>query len=62
MDGENPPETPVRVRFGPRDTQTMPLEWSEIMLTELSQRNRKLFGDLLTMAAIDGRNGSNGHR
>lgn len=63
MDGENPSrEPPPRVRFGPRDTQTLPAEWAEIMLAELCQRNRKLFGDLLSMAAIDGRNGANGSR
>ncbi len=61
MDGQEPrAQEPGRVRFGPRPTQTMPSEWAEIMLTELCQRNRKLFGELLSGAAIDGRNGSNG--
>lgn len=62
MDGENSPEPAPRVRFGPRDTQEISVEWAEIMLSLLCQRNRKLFGDLLSTAAIDGRDGANGRR
>ncbi len=62
MDGEMNGQEPPRVRFGPRPTQTMPLEWAEIMLTHLCERNRKLFGDLLAASAVEGRAALNGDR
>ena len=57
MDGETGGQEPPRVRFGPRPNQTMPLEWAEIMLTQLCERDRKRFGDLLASAAVEGRDG-----
>jgi hypothetical protein len=46
---------PVRVRFGPGRTQTMPLEWAECMLSRLRESQRKRFGDLLAEAALEGK-------
>jgi hypothetical protein len=44
---------PVRVRFGPGKTQTMPQEWAEIMLTNWRERDPKRFGDALAAAAME---------
>lgn len=41
----------IRVRFGTRPTQVIPLPWAEIMLTELKTRQPVLFGKLLVIAA-----------
>ena len=62
QNGQEPIQEPPRVRFGPRPTQTMPLEWAEIMLTQLCERDRKRFGDLLASAAVEGRAALNGER
>jgi hypothetical protein len=35
------------VRFGPRETQEMPAEWAERMLTLWRERNPAQFGKLL---------------
>ena len=43
---------PVRVRFGPRKSQTMPLDWAEHILTELAKDPQK-FGKFLTNAALE---------
>lgn len=43
---------PVRVRFGPRESQTMPLDWAEHILTELARDPAK-FGKFLTAAALE---------
>lgn len=40
----------IRVPFGPKPTETMPLEWAAYMLSALKQRNPRLFGELLTGA------------
>jgi hypothetical protein len=39
--------TPVYVRFGPRPTQEMPLDWAEKMLTTWRERDPKRFGSAL---------------
>ena len=51
--GQAPPAPPeeIRVRFGPRPTQVVPLGWAETMLTELKRINPGLFGKLLVKAA-----------
>lgn len=41
----------VYVKFGPRDTQEMPLEWAEKMLTALKEKHAAQFGKLLAEAA-----------
>ena len=40
----------IYVKFGPRDTEEMPLQWAEKMLTELKRVNPALFGRLAQMA------------
>ncbi len=62
MDGESFTQEPPRVRFGPRPTQVVPIEVADVILTALCQRNRKMFGDLLQMAMIEGRDALNGER
>lgn len=52
------PAVLVRVRFGPRPTQDMPLPWAEFMLNQLREaqaENRKpeSFGVLLARAAME---------
>ena len=49
-----PPEE-IRVRFGPRPTQVVPLGWAETMLTELKRINPGLFGKLLVAASEGGK-------
>lgn len=44
----------VYVKFGPGDTQEMPIEWAEIMLTEWRLKNAKQFGNALAAAAVEG--------
>jgi hypothetical protein len=45
----------IYVKFGPRDTQEMPIEWAERMLTELAAKHQAQFGRLLTEAATGGK-------
>lgn len=45
---------PVRVRFGPGKSQTMPLEWAELILTALAE-DKPRFGKFLTDAALAAR-------
>ena len=55
MSEQTPDSRPeVRVRFGPRDTQTMPLQWAERILQGMcaTERGRKDFGDRLAAAAL----------
>lgn len=52
------PAAPVRVRFGPRPNQDMPLSWAEYMLSEMreaqaSNRKPEPFGTLLARAAME---------
>ena len=54
-DGQAPPRDEIRVRFGPRPTQVVPLDWAESMLTELKRINPGLFGKLLTAASDGGK-------
>lgn len=49
--GAQPQPAQPRVRFGKRDTQTVPLEWAEMMLTKLATDNPATFGKLLVAAA-----------
>ena len=62
MDGETGGQEAPRVRFGPRPSQTMPLEWAEAMLMQLCERDRKRFGDLLASAAVEGLDALNRER
>lgn len=41
----------IFVKFGPRDTQEMRLEWAERMLTALKDKHPAQFGKLLAEAA-----------
>lgn len=41
----------VYVKFGPKETQEIPLEWAELMLSELFRSNAPTFGRLLQAAA-----------
>lgn len=54
MNGESTPETTVNgkiyVKFGPHPTQEIPVEWAQMMLTELKNSSPALFGRLLTKA------------
>ena len=50
LNGTAAPE-PVRVRFGPGKSQTMPIEWAEHILTALAEDKTK-FGKFLTDAAL----------
>ena len=43
----------TRVKFGPRETQDMPIEWAEHMLAELAVKHQAIFSKLLSMAALD---------
>jgi hypothetical protein len=57
LNGHAPDSLP-RVRFGPRPTQTMPLDWAEFMLSEMraaqeSNRKPEPFGVLLARAALE---------
>jgi len=45
----------ARVRFGPGNTQVMPLEWAEMMLSAWRERSPKQFGDALARAALEAR-------
>lgn len=49
---------PARIRFGPGDTQTMPAEWAELMLTRWRADNAQQFGKMLAWAATEGANGN----
>ncbi len=60
MDENGHPAAQVYVRFGPRPTQEVPVEWAERMLTALKERNEALFGKLLTAAALDAGQGRGG--
>lgn len=42
----------VRVSFGPRPSQSVPLAWAESMLTELATKQPNVFGKLLQAAAL----------
>jgi hypothetical protein len=46
---------PVRVRFGPGRTQTMPQEWAEAMLSGWRDTDPKRFGAALAKAAMEAR-------
>jgi hypothetical protein len=50
MDAES---GPVRVSFGPGNTQDMPIEWAEHMLTEWARTHPPQFGKALTEAALN---------
>ncbi len=45
----------IRVRFGPGNTQTIPLEWAESILSAWRERSPKQFGDALAAAALEAR-------
>jgi hypothetical protein len=42
------PNGKIYVRFGPGETQEMPLEWAEKMLTEWRAKDPKRWGALLS--------------
>jgi hypothetical protein len=43
----------VYVKFGPRSTQEIRIEWAERMLAGLHEKHPNVFGKLLTEAATD---------
>jgi hypothetical protein len=43
--------TPVYVRFGPRPTQEMPLDWAVRMLSAWKEKDPNRFGKALAEAA-----------
>lgn len=43
------------VRFGPRPTQIMPLDWAEAMLSTWRDRDPARFGKALAEAAVNGK-------
>lgn len=51
MDSETTQNSRIYVKFGPHDTDEMPLAWAEKMLTELHQTKPAEFGKLLQLAA-----------
>jgi hypothetical protein len=63
MYGDTPPEIQkmtlktdkVYVRFGPLDTQEIPIEWAEKMLTAWREKNASQFGKALAEAATGGK-------
>jgi hypothetical protein len=48
-------EGDVRVKFGPRDDQDMPLSWAEKMLARLRDQHPAQFGKLLASVVTDDR-------
>jgi len=42
----------IYVKFGPRPTQEMPIEWAETILTELAAKHSAMFGNLLREATL----------
>lgn len=52
--GRNTLTDSVRVRFGPRVNQSVPLAWAEKMLTDLAKNRANVFRELLSAAALDG--------
>jgi hypothetical protein len=55
MDTTGTDITPVYVRFGPRPTQIMPLDWAEHILTEWAKSHPPQFGKALSEAALGAR-------
>ena len=47
MDENSAPNGKVYVKFGPRETQEMPLDWAEKMLSTWRERQPKQFGNYL---------------
>ena len=45
-------ESTVFVKFGPRETQEIPLEWAEKILTEWAKTAPAAFGKYLQKAAL----------
>ena len=45
----------VRVKFGTRPTQDIPVEWAEAMLTLLATEHQKTFSTLLARVALQGK-------
>jgi len=41
----------TRVRFGPKEWHTIPVQWAELILMEMRRTRAKQFGDLLAWAA-----------
>jgi hypothetical protein len=42
----------IYVKFGPRPTQEMPIEWAASMLATLAEKHESMFGNLLREAAL----------
>lgn len=60
---------PSRVKFGPADTQEIPLEWAEKGLWWLYENRRQVFADMMLDVMGTGfqtgnarKNAANGHR
>jgi hypothetical protein len=52
--------TPTRVKFGPGKTQEVPVQWAEFILSHMYETQKaggkpKSFGDLLQLAAMEGK-------
>ena len=45
----------IYVKFGPRPTQEIPIEWAETILARLAEGHGSLFGKLLADAAFTGK-------
>jgi hypothetical protein len=53
VDENGTPASKVYVKFGPRSTQEIRIEWAERMLAGLHEKHPNVFGKLLTEAATD---------
>jgi hypothetical protein len=47
VDENGTPASKVYVKFGPRETQEMPLDWAEKILTNWREKNPAQFGKML---------------
>jgi hypothetical protein len=63
------PAPPGRVRFGPGDTQEIPLDWAEKGLCWLYEHRRQVFADMMLAVMDTGfqtgnarKNAANGYR
>lgn len=63
MDSEKPLAEQARVPFGDGDSQSVPIDWAQKMLTDLHDNHPVLFGKLLVTVVTEGRGvRQNGHR
>lgn len=55
MDGDPKPEGKVYVKFGPRPTEEVSIEWASGMLTLLKEKHPVQFGKLLAEVIVGAR-------